>query len=143
VSCEYNSFKYEAYKRTTTRNHNFFHHDGTYRQGGTEIVLPDGTDGLLQTLYGSHDGLIMVSLEKRCIIVDYGIVPTHDYGIVLTQAAVINPHAAMPAGAGWQVGRVSSTWRFRKIYSTMKYGIILVLVHNDWMTLRAWNASTR
>ena len=56
----------------------------------------------------------MVSLEKRCIIVNYGIVPTHDYGIVLAQAdmqtAVINPHVAMPDGAGWQVGRVSSTW---------------------------------
>ena len=33
--------------------------------------------------------------------------------------------------------------RFPKIYSVMKYGIILVLVHNDWTTLRAWNASIR
>ena len=84
--------------RTTTINHNFFIFIMMVQTRGTESVLPDGTDGPLQTLYGSsHDnGLIMVSLENRFIIVDYGIVPTQ----ANMQTEVINPYVATPYGAG-------------------------------------------
>ena len=71
-----------------TINHNFLLSSPWYRQVGTEIVLPNDTDGPLQTLFGGHDGLTMVSLKKRFIISgDYGIVRTHNYSVVPTQAA--------------------------------------------------------
>jgi hypothetical protein len=77
------------YNKST--NHNFLLSSRWYRQRGTEIVLPNDTDGQLQTLFGGHDGLTMVSLMKRFIIAgdnDGIVVPTHNYCVVPTQAAL-------------------------------------------------------
>ena len=106
-----------------TRNHNFLFSSRWYRQGRTEIVLPNDTDGPLQSRFGGHDGLIMVRLKKRFIIAgDNGIVPTHNFCIVPTQAemqaAVITPDFTMPDWADkmrmcnaqlWQGGHASTT----------------------------------
>ena len=107
-----------------TRNHNFLFSSRWYRQGRTEIgVLPNDTDGPLQTNFGGHDGLILGPLKKRFIIAgDYGIALTRNFCIVPTQAdmqaAVITPDFATPDWADkmrmcnaqlWQGGHASTT----------------------------------
>ena len=137
-----------------------------YRQGGTEIVLPNDTDGpALQTLFGGHDGLAMVSLKKRFIIAgDNGIVPTHNYCVVPTQStwhasgsdntrfgnARLGRQDEMYNAQLWQGrGRASSIVWFGIIWDAVtvftKWTYVLVSVstvnaiwtRNDWINAKA------
>ena len=87
----------QAYAYTNTINTIFCHHDDI-----DGIVLPDGTDGLLRTHYGSRDDEIMVRLKNDSALLIMALSPPDATIVCCSQISSIG---SCCRGAGEQSGK--------------------------------------